>query len=130
MDRKSNFYVCEKCSNFVKLLSASGNELCCCDREMDNLIPFTEGPLAKKHLPVVTVAGNRVKIEVGEDMHPSEENHAISWIHLITRLGSQFKYLLPGDKPVATFYFSEGDIPIAVYAYCSTHGLWKAQINK
>lgn len=130
MQRKSNFYTCEKCGNFVKLLSASGSELCCCDREMENVIPFTDGPLAKKHLPIVSLEDNKVIVEVGEIMHPSEANHSISWIHLITRLGSQFKYLLPGEDPRATFVFGSDDIPVAVYAYCSAHGLWKTQINK
>ena len=130
MERKSNFFVCEKCGNFVKLLTASGKELSCCENRMENVVPLTEGVLAKKHLPKVSAQKNRVRIEVGEVMHPSEQNHAIAWIHLITRLGSQYKHLLPGDEPVATFVLGDGDIPIAAYAYCSTHGLWKTQINK
>ena len=130
MERKSNFYVCAECGNFVKLLTASGKEMSCCAKKMENAQPYTDGPLAKKHMPKVTVNGNKIAITVGELMHPSEENHAIAWIHLVTRLGSQFKHLLPGEEPVADFILSDKDIPIAVYAYCSTHGLWKAQINK
>ena len=130
MERKSNFYICKKCKNFVKLLTCSGNEMSCCGMELENVVPQTDGQLSQKHLPLVSTKGNKVTVKVGELMHPSEDNHAIAWIHLITRLGSQYKYLLPGEEPAATFVLSDGDIPVSAYAYCSTHGLWKTQINK
>ena len=130
MERRSNFYICGECGNFVKLLTASGKEVSCCGKKMGNIEPYTDGTLAKKHLPIVEAKKGRVTVKVGEIMHPSEENHAIAWIHLITRFGSQYKYLLPGEEPTAEFSLTDGDIPIAAYAYCSTHGLWKTQINK
>jgi superoxide reductase len=55
------------------------------------------------------------------------EEHHIAWIYLQTEHGGQRKCLSPGDKPEAAFALT-GDKPLAAYAYCNLHGLWKADV--
>ena len=55
------------------------------------------------------------------------EEHSILWIALESENGVQRKYLNPGDEPKVEFVLAN-DRPIAVYAYCNLHGLWKSEI--
>ena len=55
------------------------------------------------------------------------EEHSIQWIYLQTEKGGQRKALLPGEAPEAVFALA-GDKPVAAYAYCNLHGLWKAAV--
>ena len=54
--------------------------------------------------------------------------HLINWISLETQQGMQRKALSATDKPYAEFAVVESDKPVAAYAYCNLHGLWKADI--
>ena len=83
---------------------------------------------AEKHIPVPSVNGSVVKVAVGSVAHPMIEAHYISWIYLQTTVGGQRKNLVPGAAPEVTFALAEGETPVAVYAYCNLHGLWKADI--
>ena len=56
-----------------------------------------------------------------------ESVHWIEWIQLETEQGSQRKYLKPGQAPRVRFLLEE-DKPLAVYAYCNLHGLWKTEL--
>ena len=38
------------------------------------------------------------------------------------------KELSPQSAPAVDFALAEGEKPVAVYAYCNLHGLWKADI--
>ena len=51
----------------------------------------------EKHVPVVTVEGDTVHVEVGSVQHPMEEDHYIEWIYLVTEHGVQSKCLKPGE---------------------------------
>ena len=79
----------------------------------------------EKHVPVITVNGDEVKVAVGSVEHPSLPAHYIEWIVLVTEGGMQMKWLKPGDKPEAVFKVT--DKPVAAYEYCNLHGLWKAE---
>ena len=77
---------------------------------------------------MVTVEGNNVKVDVGSVSHPMAEEHSILWVCLETCCGVYRKHLEVGKAPVAHFALSEGEKPLAAYAYCNLHGLWKAEI--
>ena len=130
MDRKSKFFVCNSCKNLISTVQFSGKEICCCNKGMENIVPVTEKEGREKHTPIVKVDGNRVKVNIGEITHPMSEDHNIAWVYLVTKNGEQRKFLVPGEKPELTFLLEEDDLPIAAYAYCNLHGLWKTQINK
>lgn len=48
--------------------------------------------------------------------------------HCQTENGGQRRTFRPGDTPEATFCTGK-DKPVAVYAYCNLHGLWKTEIK-
>ena len=88
------------------------------------LIPNTTDAAGEKHVPVVTISGDEVKVAVGSVEHPSLEAHYIEFIALQTTGGMQMKWLKPGMKPEAVFRTTEQ--VVAAYEYCNLHGLWKA----
>jgi superoxide reductase len=90
--------------------------------------PGTVEASVEKHLPVVAVEGNTVKVVVGSVAHPMQEEHSILWVYLQTDRGGQRKCLKVGAEPVVTFALAE-EKPLAVYAYCNLHGLWKTDIK-
>lgn len=119
----SRFYICRHCGNIVGMVESSGVPVVCCGEKMEQLIPNTTDASGEKHVPVVTVDGNTITVEVGSVAHPMSEEHYIQWIYLETEKGGQRKGLKPGEAPVAKFVV-EDDEPVGAYAYCNLHGLW------
>lgn len=121
------FHRCSICGNLVDLLHNGGGSLVCCGEPMQLLEPNTSDGAGEKHLPIPTVNADTVHVQVGSVLHPSTEEHYIEWIYLQSENGDQRKHLKPGDVPEADFSLVH-DKPIAVYAYCNLHGLWKTQL--
>ena len=122
------FYKCEKCGSFViKINSAACTPVCCGD-PMTELIPGTSDGAHEKHVPVVTVEGSKVTVQVGEVEHPMMENHYIQYIWLETNKGFMQKELKPDEKPCAEFVLAEGETAVAAYEFCNLHGLWKKEV--
>lgn len=119
-------YVCEHCGNMVEMVKDAGVPVMCCGQKMTELVPGTSDGAVEKHVPVVTVEGNVVRVVVGEVEHPMVDAHFIEWIAIETTSGMQRKTLKPGDAPVAQFVLAEGETVVETYAYCNLHGLWKA----
>ena len=92
----------------------------------EELVANTVDAAQEKHVPVITINGDTVKVEVGSVEHPSLDAHYIEFIVLITETGFQMKWLKPGMKPEAVFILAPGDKAVAAYEYCNLHGLWKA----
>ncbi len=124
---ENRFYICEHCGNIVGMIHDAGVPLMCCGQKMKQLVPGTVEASAEKHIPVVTVDGDMVKVVVGSVMHPMSQEHSITWVYLQTDRGGQRKCLPFDGEPVVTFALCD-EKPVAVYAYCNLHGLWKADI--
>lgn len=122
------FYICEKCKNTVGMIHESGVPMMCCGQKMTLLEPGTVEASHEKHIPEVTVSGSTVRAVVGSVLHPMSEEHSILWVYLETDRGGQRKTLSPGDAPEVTFALTDGERPVAVYAYCNLHGLWKTEL--
>ena len=122
-----SFYFCEHCGNVVVYMFNSDVPVVCCGEEMKALVADTVDASKEKHVPVVEVNGNVVKVKVGAVPHPMEEKHYIPFIVLETSAGYQVRHLKPGAAPEATFALAEGEKAVAAYEYCNLHGLWKAQ---
>lgn len=120
------FYVCKHCGNIIAYAKNSGVPVVCCGEKMSELVPGSVDAATEKHVPVISVEGNKVTVTVGEVAHPMAEEHFIEWIALETAEGNQRKELKPGQKPEAVFMMTETDKAVAAYAYCNLHGLWKA----
>ena len=125
---EKTFYVCELCGNIVGVVKAGGGQLTCCGQPMKALVANTTDAAQEKHVPVVTKEGGMVIVRVGSTAHPMTEAHLIEWIYLETKLGGQRKALKSVDAPEAAFALTPDDAPVAAYAYCNLHGLWKAEI--
>ena len=124
---ETKFYVCEHCGNLVGMVHDAGVPMMCCGQKMTRLEAGVVEASHEKHVPVVTVDGSTVRVEVGSVAHPMTEEHLISWVYLQTDRGGQRKCLSAGDAPVVSFSLID-EKPVAVYAYCNLHGLWKTEI--
>ena len=119
------FYICEHCGNIIEFVKETGVPVMCCGQKMKEMVPGTVDAAVEKHVPVVTVDGNKVKVAVGEVEHPMLEEHYIGFIAIETEQGVQRKTLKPGEKPEAEFSLADGDKLVAAYEWCNLHGLWK-----
>ena len=127
MCNKNKFYICEHCGNIVGMINDSGAPLVCCGQKMKKLEAGVVEASHEKHIPVVTVNGDTVTVTVGSVEHPMVAEHSILWVYLETERGGQRKCLEVGKAPTVTFALA-GEKPVAVYAYCNLHGLWKADV--
>lgn len=126
--KKTKFYICPTCRNTVEMIYDTDIKLFCCGEEMQELVSNTVEASGEKHIPAVKVSEGMVEVNVGSVNHPMEEVHWIEWIQLVTDKGIYRKYLNPGEAPNVKFLLGE-EKPIAVYAYCNLHGLWKTELN-
>ena len=127
MSNNKKFYICEHCGNLVEVINDAGVPMKCCGQNMTKLEAGVVEASHEKHIPVVNVEGNVVKVNVGSVEHPMAEEHSILWVYLQTDKGGQRKCLEVGKAPVVTFALND-EKPVAVYAYCNLHGLWKSEI--
>ena len=120
------FFRCKHCGKIIAIVKGKPVPTICCGEAMEEIVANTEDAAHEKHIPVVKVEGNIVRVEVGSVLHPMLEAHYIEWIALETKNGNQRKVLKPGEAPVAEFAIIPGDEVVACYEYCNLHGLWKA----
>lgn len=125
--KEVKFYICEHCGNIVGLIKDAGVPVMCCGQKMTRLVPGAVEASGEKHIPAVSVENGTVKVCVGSEKHPMTEEHRIEWVYLQTDKGGQRKCLSAGEDPTVTFALAE-EKPVAVYAYCNLHGLWKADL--
>ena len=122
------FFVCKHCGNMIGLLHDAGVPMMCCGEKMVELVPNTTDAAQEKHVPVATVEGNKVVVNVGSVDHPMLDEHWIQWVYLETDKGGHRKVLNPGEKPNVVIALTEDEKPLAVYEYCNLHGLWVAKL--
>ena len=123
----NKFYICEHCGNIVGMIHNAGVPMMCCGQKMTKLEAGVVEASHEKHIPVVTVEGNTVRVNVGSVTHPMSEEHHIAWVYLQTNRGGQRKCLDVTGAPEVTFALAD-ETPVAVYAYCNLHGLWKTDL--
>ena len=99
----------------------------CCGEKLTELVPNTVEASTEKHIPVVEVSNGKINVQIGSVPHPMEDKHYISFVYLETDKGGQRKVLKAGAEPKVTFAIAD-EKPVAVYAYCNLHGLWKTEI--
>lgn len=123
---ENRFYICAHCGNIIGVIHDAGVPMMCCGEKMQQLVPGTVDASHEKHVPVAAVEGNTVTVTVGAQEHPMTEAHLIEWVYLQTDCGGQRKALSAGMAPRVQFALMN-EKPVAVYAYCNLHGLWKAE---
>ena len=127
MANNKKFYICEKCGNVVEMIHASGVNPHCCGQKMSVIEAGVVEASREKHVPEVEVSDGKVKVIVGSVLHPMVEEHSILWVYLETDKGGHRKSLEVGKAPVVSFVLKD-EKPLAAYAYCNLHGLWKTEI--
>ena len=124
----NKYYVCAHCGNTVEMVHDAGVHPVCCGQKMNELIPGSVEASSEKHIPAVTVNENILEVNVGSVDHPMADEHWIEWVQLVTDRSSYRKFLKPGQAPNIKFHL-DGEKPLAVFAYCNLHGLWKTELS-
>ena len=124
---EGKFFRCNKCGNMVYVTKFAGGQLVCCGEPMEELVANTTDAAVEKHVPALTVEGERLVARVGSVEHPMTPEHYIEWLLFSDGDKIVIRYLKPGDAPEARFHLAEGG-KATVYAYCNLHGLWKAEV--
>lgn len=120
-----NFLYCEHCKKIaVEISNPKHVPTICCGETMKPIVANTVDAAKEKHVPAVTVNGDKIDVVIGTVEHPMLPEHWIEFIVLETKKGFQIKYLHAGDAPKAVFTVAD-DEALAVYEYCNLHGLWK-----
>ena len=127
MAEKNGIYRCNVCGNIVSMLVAKEPNVVCCGQPMELLKEKTEEEGNEKHVPVIEINGNNIKVKIGSVPHPMEDAHYIVLIQLI-RDGKVVagKRLYPGQTPEAEFCL-ENTEGITARELCNVHGLWKSE---
>ena len=128
MYNSKRFFICSICGNIIEMIESKGPKVVCCGKPMNELVANTTEAAVEKHIPVVAVNGNEVKVQVGSTLHPMTQEHHIAWIYLVTTEGTQRKSLAVNSAPVIEFALSKDEKVLEAYAYCNLHGLWKVDL--
>lgn len=129
MHGNQRFFYCKHCGNLVGMLHSSGVPIICCGEPMTELQANTQEASLEKHVPDVKVEGRRVQVQVGSIPHPMGAEHHIAWVYMQTNKGGQRHMLTLDKEPVTEFALDDGEEPVAVYAYCNLHSLWKKSLE-
>lgn len=82
--------------------------------------------LVMHHLPsIVTLDNNAYRVAIGAEPHPMLPTHYVNFIYLEGEQSASIRFLKPEDKPSTVFCLPR-DHPVAAYAYCNIHGLWRS----
>lgn len=122
------FFRCPMCGNIIVYIKNSSIPVVCCGKPMVELEANTVDASKEKHVPVVDLFSTTAMVAVGEEPHPMIDSHYIEWIALQSTTGFQIHYLKPGEPPCYEFQIQESVRPVAAFAYCNLHGLWKTSL--
>ena len=125
--KRKDIYKCEVCGKVIEILNPAAPETICCGKSMTLMDAKTTDWTKEKHVPKITVEGNKVTVDVGISMgtpHPMTMEHWIMWIEIMCKDGCyERRFLNPGDEPKATFTVANPE-GLKAREYCNIHGLW------
>ena len=129
MTEKMQVYKCAICGNVVEILHSGEGELVCCGEAMKLLQEKKADTGSEYHVPVVEVNDGKMFVKIGKEPHPSEENHYIEFIEVISRDNKYIKrkYLTYGEKPELELkpMYKE----FLIRSYCNIHELWQGEYS-
>lgn len=126
---ETKFYHCKMCGNIIIKVIDGGTVPKCCGVEMEELKPNTTDGKTEYHLPVVLQCDDhKLKIRVGKEPHPMTAAHHIRFIYVETETGGHLVRLKDNQPAEVTLCMC--DKPIAIYAYCNLHGIWKTALTR
>ena len=117
-------FICKKCGKIIeKFPGTHGCPTKCCGEDMTELKANTTDAALEKHVPAVTIEGNKVHVQVGSVPHPMTEAHYIGFVILVTDGEVRRHDFAHTDAPEYTFTIGENEKPLRVYEFCNLHGL-------
>ncbi|MBQ9265642.1 MAG: desulfoferrodoxin [Bacilli bacterium] len=123
-------FKCKKCGKVIELLPGTHDcPTVCCGEKMEELKANTTDGAFEKHVPAVTIEGNKVIVQVGSVQHPMIDAHFIQFVYLVTTKRTIRVDLKPGDAPEARFVICDCEKPLKVFEYCNLHGLWVKELD-
>lgn len=124
------YYYCKICGNVVYCNDNNSSSLTCCGENMTRCKEnIKDQEQSEKHVPVYKIDGNKISIEVGEILHPCNNEHHIVFIELNTNKGKYIRMLDKNEIPKCEFYMGEDEKPVNIRIYCNIHGLWRRDIE-
>ena len=120
---------CPICGNVVEVVEDHGVPVMCCGKPMVELTANTTDGALEKHVPVLSIDGDKLHVKVGEVSHPMTDEHLITTIIAVFNNQVLRVDLTSADQPEAVFAIGDYKGTIEVYEYCNLHGLWKATIE-
>lgn len=118
-------YRCNVCKQVVFSLTELKNQIRCCERDMELLVPSSQDGSEEHHVPQYIHSGCYVKIRIGKEPHPMTKDHHLEWVALVTNKSIHMKRFLETDEPVASFHLDSDEEVCSIYTFCNLHGLWK-----
>lgn len=120
----SRYYHCKVCGNVLAAVLPSGVTPFCCDCKMDSLAENSIEGKGEWHVPVVERVNDcTIRVKIGKEPHPMTKEHHICFIVVETARGATIRYLDADEAPDVNILCKE--TPVAVYAYCNLHGVWR-----
>jgi len=118
---------CNVCGKIIEILNPAAPETVCCGQPMVLMEEKTADWKGEKHVPKITIDGNKVTVDVGIAMgtpHPMTDAHYIMWIELVCKDNCYKRQMLsPGMEPKAVFNVAD-TTGLKAREYCNLHGLW------
>lgn len=128
MNKEISFFLCkEKKGTIIGIDCCPDSKVSCCGEELSPVKIGSVDAAKEKHVPVIEVNGNTVKVKVGSVAHPMTEEHHIAWVCLKTQKGIQFKELPVTGAPEVEFSLTSDDKVIEAYEFCNLHGVWSGK---
>ena len=121
-----NIRKCSKCGAMVDVINDCTCANCgimCCGEPMQEVPVNSAIASIEKHTPSYTKVGEYIVVTVA---HPSEANHYISHIGLLSDRISARKSFRPGEEFEAVFPYIKGS---TLYSICSTHGVCEVVVE-
>jgi superoxide reductase len=131
MEQKE-IWKCSICAKTVEIINPGAPTQVCDGKEMTLMQPKWKDWSIEKHVPHISIDGNKVTVDIGIEMgtpHPMTVEHWITWIELVCKNDCyKRKFLKPGDEPKVTFIVKDTD-GIWAREYCNLHGLWVSEMK-
>ena len=124
MANRLDVYRCDLCGHIIEVVNKGEGTLVCCGQNMTFLSENTQDAALEKHVPVIEITQDGIKVSVGKVAHPMTDEHYIQWIEVVVDDKISRAWLKPGDKPEAVFNVKGSRI--TAREYCNLHGHWKA----
>lgn len=115
---------CVRCGDILALLKSGDGAIACCEPGTKTLQAAPGDATQSDHAPVVTQKNGKTQVVIGNPAHPMKAGHYIQWVALMREGALRITFLNPGSPAAAEF---EGLGHGTAYAYCSVHGLRKAE---